>query len=146
LCCGDSFGYGSSGAQANDALNVARCMKNTDDLQAKTYFCNGQWKTAGPGANAAVEINMGGDDSTFQNMLQLNHARQYSELLKVCSAQIQSAPEWLTPRLFCGLAYLGTGDKINAKAMLAEFDSRTGPAYGADACKQMSDFLHAQLR
>jgi hypothetical protein len=26
----------SSGAQANDALNVARCMKNTDDLQ---WFC-----------------------------------------------------------------------------------------------------------
>jgi len=31
-----AFGYGSSGAQANDALNVARCMKNTDDLQ---WFC-----------------------------------------------------------------------------------------------------------
>jgi hypothetical protein len=36
LCCGDGFGYGSSGTQANDALNVARCMKNTDDLQ---WFC-----------------------------------------------------------------------------------------------------------
>ena len=30
--CGNGFGYGSSGAQANDAVNVARCMKNTDDL------------------------------------------------------------------------------------------------------------------
>ena len=36
MCCGDGFGYGSSGAQVNDALNVARCMKNTDDLQ---WFC-----------------------------------------------------------------------------------------------------------
>jgi hypothetical protein len=37
LCCGDGFGYGSSGAQANDALNVARCMKNTDDLQVVLF-------------------------------------------------------------------------------------------------------------
>jgi len=33
LCCGDGFGDGSSGTQANDALNVARCMKKTDDVQ-----------------------------------------------------------------------------------------------------------------
>jgi len=30
LVCGNGFGYGSSCAQAKDALNVARCMKNTD--------------------------------------------------------------------------------------------------------------------
>lgn len=36
MWCGDGFGYGSLGAQANDALNVARCKKNTDDL---LWFC-----------------------------------------------------------------------------------------------------------
>jgi len=36
LCCGNGFGCGTSGAQANDAPNVARCMKNMDDLP---WFC-----------------------------------------------------------------------------------------------------------
>src|SRR5258708_37338250 len=115
------------------------------NIPAKTYFCNGQWRTAGPGANAGFEINMGGDDSAFQEMVRLNNSRQYSELLKVCLAQIQTTPGWLTPRLFCGLAYLGTGDKVKAKAMLVEFDSKTGPAYDVDACQQMSVHLRKIL-
>jgi hypothetical protein len=116
------------------------------NIPAKTYFCNGQWRTAGPGANAALEINMGGDNSVFQEMIRLNNAGEYGDLLKMCVAQIHSTPEWLTPRLFCGLAYLETGDKMKAKDMLTEFDSKTGPAYKVDACKQISDHLHAVLQ
>ena len=116
------------------------------NIPAKTYFCNGQWRTAGPGANAGFEINMGGDDSAFQEMVRLNNSRQYPELLKVCLAQIQTTPGWLTPRLFCGLAYLGAGDKVKAKAMLVEFDSKTGPAYDVDACQQMSVHLRKILQ
>jgi len=117
------------------------------NLAAKTYFCNGQWRTAGPSASAAFAIMMGGDDSIFQNMIQLNNSRQYSGLLKLCAAQIQSTPEWLTPRLFCALAYLGIGDKEKARSMFAEFEVKTGPAYDdADACKQMAAFLRANLQ
>ncbi len=115
------------------------------NLPTRTYFCNGQWRTAGPGKNAGFEINMGGDDSVFQQMARLNNSRQYADLLKICLSQIQSAPEWLTPRLFCGLAYLGLGDKVKAKEMLKEFDSKTGPAYDAEACNQITTFLHASL-
>ncbi len=115
------------------------------NVPAKAYFCDGHWRTMGPGANAALEVNIGGDDSAFQEMVRLNNAREYADLLKTCLAQIRSAPEWLTPRLFCGLAYLSTGDKAKAKEMLTEFDSKTGPAYTVDACKQMSDYLHAQI-
>jgi hypothetical protein len=115
------------------------------NIPAKTYFCNGEWRTSGPGTHAAFEINMGGDDSAFQEMARLNNSKQYEDLLKTCIAQISSTPEWLTPRLFCGLAYLGTGDKAKAKQLLTEFDSKTGPAYDADACHQMSAFLHSQL-
>ena len=116
------------------------------NLPAKTYFCNGQWKTVGPSATAALSVDVGGDDKAFQEMVQMNNARQYSDLLKACLAQIESTPDWLTPRLLCGLAYLGMGDKQGASAMLKEFDLRTGPAYDADGCKQMSDYLHSQLR
>src|SRR5258707_3323058 len=116
------------------------------NIPAKTYFCNGQWRVAGPGAHAGFEINMGGDESAFQTMLFLNNSRQYADLLKACIAQVSSSPEWLTPRLFCGLAYLGTGDKARAKDMLTDFDSRTGPSYNVDACPQMSDYLHKVLQ
>jgi hypothetical protein len=112
------------------------------NLPAKTYFCNGQWRMAGPGAHAGLEINTGGDDSSFQEMIRMNNSQEYADLLKACLGQITATPEWLTPRLFCGLAYLGAGDKIKAKEMLREFDSKTGPAYSVDACQQMSDHLH----
>src|SRR6266513_3183142 len=80
------------------------------NVPVKTYFCNGQWRTAGPGKNAGFEVKVAGDDTAFQEMARLNNSRQYPDLLKMCLSQIQSAPEWLTPRLFCGLAYLGLGD------------------------------------
>ena len=88
---------------------------------------------------------MGSDNVAFNEMINLNNSKQYKDLLKECLSQMQSAPEWLTPRLLCGLAYLGLGDKDQALAMLNEFDSRTGPAYDTDGCKQMSDYLHSQL-
>jgi len=79
-------------------------------------------------------------------MIRLNNSGQYADLLKNCLAQIRSNPEWLTPRLFCGLAYLGIGDKAKAQEMLKEFDSKTGPAYDIEACHQMSVYLHEALR
>lgn len=116
------------------------------NLPVKTYVCNGTWRTIGPSATAATSFNIGGDDSVYQQMVRLNNTGQYADLLKACLAQIDSAPEWLTPRLFCGLAYLGTGDKVKAKAMLDEFDARTGPAYDTNGCRQASDHLHEQLK
>src|SRR6266576_557616 len=50
------------------------------NLPAKTYFCNGQWRTAGPGANAGLEINMGGNDTAFKEMIRLNNSREYTKL------------------------------------------------------------------
>jgi hypothetical protein len=37
------------------------------NIPAKTYFCNGQWQTAGPGAQAAFETTLDGDDSAFRS-------------------------------------------------------------------------------
>jgi hypothetical protein len=115
------------------------------NLPVKTYFCDGTWRSAGPGAHAALDINMGGSDAIFQEMVRLNNSQQYGEVFKVCLAQIEKVPEWLTPRLFCAVAYLETGEASKAKNMLADFESRAGPAYSDGACKQMSDFLHERL-
>ena len=116
------------------------------NLPTKTYFCNGQWRTVGPGPNIALNVVTGGDDSAFQEMASLNNSGEYPELLMKCLAHIKSEPEWLTPRLFCGLAYWATGEKAKASDMLAEFESKTGPAYDDRTCKQASDFLHGVLR
>ncbi len=115
------------------------------NLPTKTYFCNGQWRTAGPSASAGLDVTVGGDDSAFQEMIRLANSGQSGELLKACISQIQSTPEWLTPRLFCGIAYSRMGDEAKAKEMIEEFDARKGPAYKGGACLQMSDFLHSHL-
>ncbi len=116
------------------------------NLPVKTYFCNGQWRIAGPSATAYLEMQTGGDDSALKQMIRLNGAHDAEGLLKECLAQIRSAPEWLTPRLFCTVAYLATGDKAKAKEMLTYYDSRKGPPYDTSVCPQMSDSLHGLIQ
>jgi hypothetical protein len=137
----------------SDQLDPEAVMKKLDEilhavnpnLQVRAFFCNGTWRDMGPSANAGLSINMGGDDSVFRQMVDLNNTGKYADLLSLCMVQKQSTPDWLTPKLFCGMAYSALGDPAKAKADLAAFDARTGPAYSEGACKQMSDFLRAKL-
>src|ERR1019366_4426059 len=65
-----------------DQLDPAAVMEKLDEIlhavnpnrQVKTYFCNGQWRTMGPGATAGLEVNMGGDASIFQRIIDLNNS------------------------------------------------------------------------
>ena len=121
------------------------------NVAPKVYMCNGLWRSAGPGLTsggqpAMMSIQSGGDTKALDQMIRLNKAGDYAGLLKACQSSIEDTPEWLTPRLFCGLAYLATNDKVKAREMLAEFDSRTGPYYSLDGCKDISEFLHSQLK
>jgi hypothetical protein len=121
-------------------------LKNVNpNLPVKTYFCNGQWKTAGPSATAGFAIDMGGDVKDLQAMLDLYNTRQFALLGSKCESQIESTPEWLTPRLLCGLVYLNGGDKKKAQQMLDEYEARVGPAYQVDPCNQMEEFLRKGL-
>jgi len=130
--------------QVNEKLD--EILKNINpNLPVKTYFCNGQWRSAGPGPNAGMEIKMGGDPTAFMHEVSLFNAHQYQELLKDCQAQIDQTPEWLTPRLMCSLAYVELGDTNNAKRMLSEFESRKGPAYDVEPCTQIEDDLRQRL-
>lgn len=137
----------------SDQLDPDAVMKKLDEilhavnpnLQVRAYFCNGTWRDMGPSANAGLSINVGGDDSVFKQMIELNNTGKYADLLNLCTAQKQSTPDWLTPKLFCGMAYSALGDQAKAKAELAAFDAKAGPAYSEGACKQMSDFLRNRL-
>lgn len=118
------------------------------NLPKKTYTCRGGSKTEEPNPSGGITFNINsGPDPSGKEMAKLNDARQYKELLKVCTAQIESNPAWLTPRLFCALAYGAMGDTAKAKEMLAIYDAGKGPAYDGDpTCKEISDFLHANLK
>jgi hypothetical protein len=128
----------SSGA----ATTSGTCsLANTGQIGTVKYTC-------GIGARQGAELLKVLNKilaNAFEEMIKFNNSKQYKDLLQECLSQTQSTPEWLTPRLLCGLAYLGLGDRDRAQAMLSEFDSRTGPAYDTDGCKQMSDYLHSRL-
>jgi hypothetical protein len=116
------------------------------NLPVKTYFCDGMWQTVGPKTDSVLDSKTGGNDSDFLNMIALFKNEQYPELLKTCLANINSAPGWLTPRLFCGLAYAHLNDKVKAQAMLREFESKTGPPYDTPPCRDMSVILRSLLK
>jgi hypothetical protein len=141
-----------------DRLDTNAVMAKLDEIlkgmnpnvAPKVYMCNGTWRSAGPGVAddgvpSVLMINTGGDTKPFKEMIQLNNSGDYAGLLNACLAAIKSTPEWLTPRLFCSIAYLETKDETNAREMLAEFDAKTGPYYTVGECRQMSDYLHANL-
>lgn len=124
------------------------------NLPVTTYDCAGNSHTTATSqrignawAGLTLGSNIGGKNTVLQEMVVLSNSGRYQELLRVCLDQIQNAPEWLTPRLFCGLAYLGTTrDKEKAKAMLSEYDSKFGPAYDAEPCNQVASLLRDALR
>jgi hypothetical protein len=116
------------------------------NLPVKTYFCDGTWRTAGPGPGIGLDVVMGGDSAAFESMRQLNNSGKYVELLRACQAQIESDPGWLTPYLFCGLGHLAAGNTKNAREMFEHFDSQTGPGYDVPACRQMSEYLRQKLK
>jgi hypothetical protein len=125
------------------------CLKAVNpNLPKKTYMCKGGWTMEGPSATTMHQMNADfGPDPSMGEMIKLNNAHQYKELLQLCTSQIESKPEWLTPRLFCALAYGAMADIAKAKDMLAIYDDRKGPAYDGDAdCKTVSNFLHANLK
>jgi hypothetical protein len=113
--------------------------------QVKTYFCDGMWRDGGPNSASILDTKTGGNDSEFLNMIALLEKKQYPELLSKCTESIKSTPGWLTPKLFCGLAYAHLNRKAEAQAMLVEFEENTGPTYDVPDCHDMHDLLRRRL-
>lgn len=103
---------------------------------SSTYDFNGAKRvTTGPGH---VSVVIGEEFTIFQGMVQLEKAKNYEELVKVCDEQIQKTPDWLTPYLFAGIAYANLGDKEKA-IMKLEYVLEMAP--GDPAYAQASDIL-----
>lgn len=103
------------------------------------------WKLGAPDAKGVLDSKTGGNDSEFLNMISLLEKKNYPELLKKCQANIKSTPDWLTPRLFCGLAYAGLNRNAEAESMLAEYQKKAGPDYDVPDCHNMLVILRREL-
>jgi hypothetical protein len=128
------------------------------NVPVKTYWCGGEWRSAGPGKNAALEMNACLGDQcpevkVFKELVELNNAAfkevqatgqtaKTRTLLEKCTGQIASTPNWLAPYLFCTVANGTLGNWEKAKQQLAYYDEHTGPSYDVDGCKELSDHLH----
>jgi hypothetical protein len=113
-----------------------------------TYDCAGvqTWVGRTPETLQGININDQIQRGVVTRMGDLYNATEYTELLNICSEKIKSAPEWQTPYIFCGLAYLAVGNKDKSREMLRHYEENKGPAYeGAPACKEMLDFLRRNL-
>jgi YD repeat-containing protein len=110
-----------------------------------TYDCDGGKRTQTLSTGSTV-ADVPAPGELIQPMLNLYNAHQMTALLTECQTQIASKPEWLTPRLFCGLGYVGLHDIANAKQMLDYYDANVGPAYDAPFCQEASTWLHTKIK
>lgn len=119
------------------------------NLPQKVYFCGGAWRTIGPGANVGLVMSAKMDnDPSYQQMVDLANVRpeKNEALLKLCTSQAESKPEWLTPRLFCAIAYARMGDRTKVKEILDIYDAKKGPAYTDDPnCQQLESAARSGL-
>lgn len=140
----DDHGISDSEAEPY-ILKAIEFFRAADTSDTKTYFCDGMWQT-NTQARSVLNSKSGGNDSEFLNMIELLRNAKYSELMNACEANIKSVPEWLTPRLFCGLAYAHLNDKGKALVMLKEFESRAGPSYDIPPCHDMTVILRSLVK
>ncbi len=138
-------------------INTGTINKANDPNKGTiTYGCGGQKTRIGPSGRALIDIQPLDSRATvgaFKEMQTLNNdaykeimatnalSSKYPLLLEKCQAQIVANPDWLTPYLFCGVAYIGMKNVDKANEMLASFDQKSGPGYDAGGCQPMVDFL-----
>jgi hypothetical protein len=113
----------------------------------KVYNCAGIWKTVGPSEHASVEISSPHTEKipVYKKMAELNNTKDWTGLLRTCSAEIKSTPEWLAPYVFCSMSNLALGNRTKALELLDYYDAHKGTAYG-DACEQIGDYIRSGLQ
>lgn len=96
-----------------------------------TYDFNGARRISEPGKEM---VEVGDETNVFQNIVQLQTAKDWVGLRDICEDQIKKTPKWLTPYLFTGVAYMNLGEQEKAIERLTYVKQKAGgnPAY-ADA-------------
>ena len=108
-----------------------------------------QWDFNGArreGSAGRMSVSVGPEVEVFQQILQLERTRRFAELLALAESQLIKTPDWLTPRLYKGVALANLGRLIDArKEVQAVLEASAGdPAYsGATGILEQID---SQLR
>jgi hypothetical protein len=92
-----------------------------------------------------VQVDMGSQDANYAKIQNLYAAMDWMGLRDFCDKQMGDTPEWLTPKLFAGIAYANLGDKTRAINLLTEVDKKAAgnPAY-SDAGRLLKILQPAQ--
>jgi tetratricopeptide (TPR) repeat protein len=103
------------------------------------YEFNGAKRVQSGGSSS---VTIGNELGVFQRLIELENAKQYSEIIPIAQAQIARTPEWLTPYLFLGVALANTGKKNDA---IRNLEFVVSQAAGDPQYKQATELL-ARLR
>jgi tetratricopeptide (TPR) repeat protein len=90
-------------------------------------FRGGRRTTAG----GNIKVEAGVESGIFEQMVDLEKNKAYSELIALCEEQIKKTPTWLTPYLYLGVAYANTGNREKAISNLEHVvaEAPEDPAY-----------------
>jgi len=88
-----------------------------------TYDFNGAKRVSKSGGSDR-EVTLGEACQAFQEMESLRNAQRWKPLAKLCETEIRAAPEWLTPYLYAGEAYMNLGDRKKAIERLEYVEKR----------------------
>ena len=81
-----------------------------------TYTKGGVKRMTSPGRSvASIEAV-----DTFRELAELYDGRQWAKLVQQCEDQIKQRPEWFTPYVLGGLAYVNLGNRAKAIELLEE--------------------------
>ena len=113
-----------------------------------TYSCDGQvQRILGSSPTSAMSIGgcMGDGCPAAVEFQKMAAITDPVKLRLECLAQTKETPEWLSPYLFCGVADIDLGMKVEAGKILDYYQQHTGPAYKVPQCDAMLDKLRKGL-
>lgn len=113
------------------------------NLAVITYDCGGLKHIR---SASAISAEAGKEMAAFTEMGNVSDSHDYNKLLALCTAQMTSHKEWLTPYLFCSYAEFQLGNTDEAKKALSYYDSNKGDNYDIGVCKDLSGYLHSNLK
>lgn len=105
------------------------------------YELNGIRHTSVPGKVTADDAKVG----DFQKMNDLAGVQDWPALRDAADAQIKDAPEWPTPYLFAGMAYVNLCDASIGKKDLQQFLEKTTNEDDYKASRQHAEDLISRL-
>jgi len=110
-----------------------------------------QWDFNGArreGSAGRMSVSVGTENMVFQQFLELERLHRFPELLALTESQLNKTPDWLTPRMYRGVALANLGRLLDARHdVQSVLEAAAGdPAYSpaAEILRQIEIHLNGQ--